>query len=404
MYKYRYQAISSVTGKNVTGKVSAEDDSDFLKIVKVMGLMCYSYKAIGQKNMTRFKKLTIEEVVAFCRQLSSMLVAGLPLAKSLEMLYERTEKKKKAMRNVLAYLFEQVQKGESLASAMNLMGKTFPTLLISMVKSGEMSGQIDETLVKMAEHFEKEKKQKHQLKSALSYPKMLILVCLLVVSVLLVAVLPKMLAMLPEGEPIPGPTALLLKIKDIITQKYVLLACLIVGFIVLKKIAMRFRKVRIFMGKMQTKLPIVGKLKRMIYTANFARSLATLYGSGVSLLDSMQMSGEIMGNEYIEDQIQQAITSIRRGNNIAESLSQVEAFDPLLMTMIFVGEESGSLEGILDQTAGYFDEEADSAIKQLMQMISPVMLIVMAVVVGVVLIAIMMPMFAVYGAAGGGAI
>lgn len=403
MYKYSYRAVDG-NGKIVKGTLTAEDNNMFLAQLRSQNLRCYDYKILNKQKEAKVKKLKIDRLIEFSTQLSSMLTAGLPLAMSLEMLYERTESKKKDLKAVLANLLEQVRKGESLASAMQNMGETFPQLYISMVKSGEMSGKIDDTLTNLAEHYSKEKRQKNKIKKATNYPKMLGVIIVLVVGILLVVVMPKMAEMLPEGQDLPLPTMILMNIKDFIVGNFALILVVGLGIYIALRIVKKIPKVQIFLGKTKTKIPKLGALHKQLYTASFARSLATLYQSGVPLLDSMQMSGEVMDNKYIEMRVNEAVTNIRKGSNISEALSNIDSFDPLLTTMIFVGEQSGSLEDILLQTANYFDEEANTATDRLTEMINPIMMCVMAVIVGFVLIAVMMPMFSVYESAGGGVV
>ncbi len=195
MYKYSYKALSA-DGKKKSGTITATSEEDFNQVIASRGLKCYWVHATGKGDTSRISKLDLPLVLQFCRQLASMLNAGLPLIKSLEMLYERTEKPK--LKNVLAALFEEVQKGNSLAEAMAQLGEVFPTLLVSMVKAGEMSGKLEETLIRMADYYDKEKKRKGQIKSATSYPKIVLVICLVVVIVLLTTVMPQMVSMIPD--------------------------------------------------------------------------------------------------------------------------------------------------------------------------------------------------------------
>jgi type IV pilus assembly protein PilC len=393
MQKYTYKALAT-NGKVVQGRIDATDDEDFNKVLAEKGLKPFWFTSSGRRDKSAVKKLDTIMILTFCRQLSSMLTAGLPLSKSLEMLYERTEKPK--LKAVLAFLFEGVQKGNSLAESMMEMGdNVFPPLLTSMVKSGEMSGQLESTLLKMADHFEKQRKQEQKIKSAMSYPKMLGFVLVVVVVAMIKLILPNMTSTM-EPDDIPGPTAFLLSIDDFITNNYILLIVgvvfMIVGFPMLKRID----SVKLFFDKTKLAMPMFGKLNKQVYTSRFASSLATLCSSGVPLLDAMNMCSELIGNKLISQQLDSAIEGIRRGESISASLQAIDSFDPLLTTMIFVGEESGSLETILMQTATYFEGESNDAIGRLTGMITPIMTMVMGVVVGFVLIAIMMPMFSAY--------
>ena len=399
MQKYTYKAVDA-NGKFVKGTVVVADDKSFRDLLHEQSLKCYDYRIVNKAKQAKYKPLKVGELIAFSRQLSSMLSSGLDLSMSLKMLYERTEKNKKHLKTVLAALYEGIQKGESLAAAMATMENTFPSLYISMMKSGEMNGKIDESLVTLADYFEKEHKQRNQIKSAMSYPIILLVICLLVVVLMSVVVLPRMVDMLPEGTEMPVPTAILMGLKDFIVNNWFAVLVVIAILIVILPIIFKIPAVAKLNGMLKTRLPVIGKLRKMLYTATFARSLSTLYATGIPLLDAISMGAEILDNKHIEMQIREAVVSIRKGSSIAEAFSIVSSFDPMLMTMIFVGEQSGTLDDILIQTAKYFEEEAQSALKRLIGMISPIMLMIMAVVVGFVLIAVMMPMLTLYQSIG----
>ena len=384
----------------VKGTLVAADDKAFRDALHDQGMRCYEYRIVNQAKQVRYKPLKIAELIAFSRQLSSMLSAGLDLSLSLKMLYERTEKKKKYLKFIEARLFEEIQKGESLAGAMQNLDNTFPSLYISMVKSGELNGKIDEALTTLADYFEKEHKQRNQIKSAMSYPIIVLVICILVVILMSVVVLPRMAAMIPEGTALPLPTAILLGLKDFVVNQWFVVLIVVFALFVIIPIIKRIPKVAEITGKAVTRLPVIGRLTKMLYTATFARSLSTLYATGIPLLDAIAMGAEIVNNKYIEVKIREAVIAIRKGSSIAEAFALVDAFDPMLMTMTFVGEQSGTLDDILIQTAQYFEEEAQGALKRLIGMISPFMLMFMALVVGFVLIAVMMPMLTLYQSIG----
>lgn len=395
MQKYSYKALTK-DGRVVRGSLAATDEEDFSKVLADKGLSVYWFNVSGKKDKTKSKPLDLVMLMTFCRQLSSMLTAGLPLSKSIEMLYERSDKPK--MKNALAAIFEGVQKGNSLAETMITMGNVFPSLLISMVKSGEMSGQLEQTLDRMAMYYEKQRKQESQIKSALSYPKMLAIILIVVAAALIQFILPKMVAVLPEGTDVPGITQFLLDIKSFITKNFFLIIAFVMLVYVMVPILRRSPKIDLFLEQLKLKLPAIGNMNRMIYTSRFASNLSTLSASGVHLLEAISMSSEMVGNRYVQRQLESSIEAIRRGESISASLQSVDGFDPMLMTMIFVGEESGSLEDILDQTATYFEGEASEAIKGMTSLINPAMTVIMAGVIGVVLIGILAPEFALYEA------
>ena len=393
MQKYSYRAYDSA-GKAVKGTLVAQDEKNFRDLLHEQGMRLYEYRLVNQAKKVANKPLKVGELIAFSRQLSSMLSSGLDLSLSLKMLYERTEKNKKHLKQVEAQLYEEIQKGESLASAMYNLDNTFPALYISMVKSGELNGKIDESLVTLSDYFEKEHKQRNQIKSAMSYPIILLVICALVVVLMSVVVLPRMAAMIPEGQPLPLPTQILLGLKDFVVEQWFVVLIVIFALVVCVPIIKRIPAVSMLTGKLATKLPVIGKLRKMLYTATFAAAEELCWASDE--VEAAWLDEELPPAQAARE----AVIAIRKGSSIAEAFSIVTSFDPMLMTMIFVGEQSGTLDDILIQTAGYFEEEAQGALKRLIGMISPIMLMIMAVVIGFVLIAVMMPMMTLYQSIG----
>lgn len=396
MLKFSYKALSA-EGKKVSGTITATSEDDFNAVIAAKNLRCYSVHMSGQGTTGKYTKLPLPLLLQFCRQLASMLNAGLPLIKTMEMLYERTDKPK--LKTVLLTLFEEVQKGNSLAESMDGMGQVFPRLLISMVKAGEISGKLEETLVRMADYYEKENKRKSQIKSATFYPKIVLLICLAVVMLLLIMVMPQMVAMIPP-ESIPGPTKAVIAVKDFALKNYIIILAVVAILVVTMPIVKRVDKVNYFLAKAKLKIPVFSHVNRMVYTSRFASSLATLTSSGVHLIDALTMVSEMMDNSFISQGIDTAIEGIRRGQSISLALQTVQGFDPLLTTMIFVGEESGSLDDVLGQTARYFEDESEGAIKKLTALLNPMLMCVMAVIIGFVVVAMLLPMFAMYDAIG----
>lgn len=395
MQKYSYKALTP-EGKQIKGRMIAANDDEIKRLITKNGNYVVSFSK-ESSEIDSIKPVDIRQLVAFCNQLGSILRAGLPLTNALEMLYERTEDAK--FRKVLGGVYEAVQKGHPFSEGLAAQGRAFPPLMVNMVKSGEMSGSLDSTMIKMADHYEKELKMKNLVKSAMRYPIMLGIICVLVVVVLIVFVLPKMVQSL-DPENIPLPTKILMGLSDfIIKYWYILIGTVFVLYIALP-IILKVPKIRYNLDKAKLNLPKMGPLVKMIYTGRFSRSLATLYDCGIDLIDAMTMCSAIIGNVYVAEQIDNAVTKIKKGESISAAMAKVDSFDSLLTNMIFVGEESGVLGEILGRTADYFDEESTVATKGLTAMIEPIMLVVMASIIGFIIMSIIMPMFASYDAIG----
>ena len=395
MQKYNYQALTP-DGKTVRGTMIANNDEELKQLVGKAGNTVVKFTKIASSEQGG-KELPLKLIGNFCSQLGAILKAGLPLASALDMLYGKTEAG--PLKKSIGKIYEMVQKGNSLSDALAEQGKAYPPLMLNMVKAGEMSGDLDVTLNKLADHFAKEQKTKNAVKSALRYPKMLAIITLGVVILMVSVVLPKMTSTM-DPDNLPGLTKMLLGLSDFIIDNAIFIVIGVVFLIIVIPMIKNIDKVRYTLDKWKITMPKVGKLMKMVYTARFARSLATLYEGGIQLIDAMQMCTAIVGNVYISDKMEDAIYRVKKGEAISKAMGSTNVFDPMLTSMIFVGEESGVLGDVLIRVADYFDEESDNATKGLTSLLEPIMLIVMAGVIVLIILAILLPMFQSYDSIG----
>lgn len=391
MQKYSYLALTP-DGKTIKGTMIAQSDEEIKQLVTKGGNYCLSYTKIRDDSKGQ-KPLSLKLVVNFCRQLGSILKAGLPLSSALEMLYGKTDKG--PLKTAIGNVYEIVQKGNSLSDALTRQGRAFPNIMLNMVKAGEMSGDLDESLNKLAEHFEKDIKLRNQVKSAMRYPKILGIITTAVVILLVTTILPQMTSSM-DPESLPGTTKFLLGFADFIKKQWPIL--IIAGIMLYVGLPMIFNvpSIRFKVDKLKLKMPKIGKMMRMIYTARFARSLATLYDGGIQLIEAMNMATAIVGNQYVTKYMEEAIYRVKKGETMSKALGSVEVFDPLLTAMLFVGEESGVLSEVLAKVADYFDEESGTATKGLTSLVEPMMMIVMAGIIAFILLSVITPMFSSY--------
>lgn len=391
MQKYSYQALTP-DGKTIRGTMIANNDEELKQLVAKSGNTCVKFTKLSSDDGTG-KPLPLKAIGNFCSQLGAILKAGLPLASALDMLYGKLEEG--ALKKSIGKVYEMVQKGNSLSDALAAQGRAYPPLMLNMVKAGEMSGDLDTTLNKLADHFEKEQKTRNGVKAALRYPKVLAIITLAVVILMVAVVLPKLTSTM-EKDQLPTLTKILLGLSDFIVDNFIFIAIAVVFLIIIIPMIKNIEKVRYKLDKFKVTMPKVGKLMKMIYTARFARSLATLYDGGIQLLDAMQMCTAIVGNVYISEKMEDAIYRIKKGESISKAMGSIDVFDPMLTSMIFVGEESGVLGEVLLRVADYFDEESDAATKGLTSLLEPIMLIVMAGIIVLIILAILLPMFSSY--------
>lgn len=338
------------------------------------------------------KKIKAKDLAVFCKQLHAMLRAGVTLVNSLEILRQQTENKHLA--KIIGRLYEDLQKGNTFSEALSNHKGAFPSIFISMVEAGELSGNIDLIMSRLSNHFEKEYKIENKVKSAMTYPIILAIVCIVVVVFLLTTIMPTFVDMYSSsGVELPGLTQTLIKISDGL-KNYWYIILLVVGVLaggigILNKIpAVKYKE-----DYYKLKLPVVKNLILKVSTSRFTRTLSTLMGSGVPLLQALDTVSGVTGNTYIGRKIIEAKEDVRRGMPLSQPLRQQGVFPPMVHNMIKIGEDSGAIEEILDKTADFYDEEVDTAVTRLTTMLEPLMIVFMAIIIGFIVIAMVMPMF-----------
>lgn len=390
MPQYRYTA-KDISGKVKRGTLNAADPDALKKGLKEIGLYLSRYTEKVDKNQG--KKLKSAEISTFCREISSMLSAGISLVRAMNIINNRDLSPK--LKYAFGELLSSIKKGIALSDAMELLGRAFPSMLINMVKAGESSGRLDETMEKMADYYEKETRLAKNIKSAMTYPIILASLTVIVTVVLMTFVVP-LFADIFEGMELPAITRVVMGISNGLTGNFVYvviaaaLLCLAIYFI------MQIESVRFSIDRLKLKIPIIGKLLKIIYTARFSRTLASLYSSGLSIINALQISKDTVGNRYLTSQFEEVIRLVRSGNPLSLSLAGVVGFDKKLSETIAVGEETGQLDTLLISIADSYDYESDMAIKKLMTMIEPIMIIILAVFVVVIMLSVLLPIFSMY--------
>lgn len=391
MKSFQVKAIDA-RGKNVNELIFADNVEELIQNVKSKSLFLVDYRET-KSTTSSISKLSIKSLVIFCRQLGTMIGAGIPIMQSLSMLLEKadTPKSKRVYRNV----FEEVQKGNSLSAAMQSQEGVFPELLNNMIMAGELSGTLDLSLNRMADHFEKEAKLINKVRSASIYPMVLGVFSVGVVLALVTFVLPTITAMFDSSR-IPWTTQIILNFSDFLLTNWIAIIIGLIFLIITINLLLKIRDIRVQFDKFKLFMPILGKLNQTIYSARAARALSSLYSSGVQVLDMLETTGKVLGNAYLEDMFMEIIDKVSRGELISKSIAETKSFDPMLSSMIYVGEETGAIGDILDSTADYFDNEADSALQRMISLIEPMMIIVLGFVIGFIVLSIIQPIFQMY--------
>lgn len=391
MISYKVKMINNL-GKTVTEVIPADNEMALFAIVKERGNYLVDFEEVSQTSHLRMK-LKLNSLVVFSYQLSAMLSAGINVIDALRMIQSRIGNEKE--RRIYRSLYEEVQKGNSLSVAMMEQQGAFDDMMISMVKSGESSGSLDEVLQTMSNQYERDKKIKQKMRTASVYPLVLFVVSIIVVLILVTFVLPGIMASFPVEET-PFLTKVLIGMSNFILDKWYILLIAVAGLAALVFLIMNTPSSRLVVDRLLLKIPVVGKLLRTVYSARCARSFASLYSHGVNALEMIELTSRVMGNTYLESEFEKVYVSVSRGELISNSIDEIEEFDPMLAAMINVGEETGDLEGILKRTADYFDLEAEAALTSLVGLVEPVMIVWMGIIIGLIVVSILQPMFTMY--------
>ncbi len=338
------------------------------------------------------QKVKAKDISIYCRQQQTMLHAGMPLIKTLEVMNEQLDHQ--TLKEATGHMMDGVRKGNMYSDVLKKHPKVFPELFVSMIETGEMTGRQDEVLAKMAIHYQKEDVIEKKIKGAMIYPIFLSILTVAVVIIMLVKILPKFVKMF-EGTDVemPAVTQFVMDTSDfVIANWYFLLAGIILIVLGFKFFVKTPGGRRAYDG-MLLKLPIVGTSIRKVVTSRFTRTLSTLLGSGLPLLQSLQMAGKVTRNVVVEESINKLTDDIKKGSKLSVLIRQMSVFPPMLVSMISVGEESGSLEEMLEKTADFYDYELESAMDSLVGLIEPVMILVMGLIIGFIVVAMLLPIF-----------
>lgn len=391
---YKYKAITN-EGKTIEGVFEANSRAEVVSMIKERNHLPVEVDidAGAEAQINLFNpKVKKKDLAVFCRQFYTMIDAGLGIVKCLDILVMQTENK--TLKKALGAVYEDVQKGFSISGAMKKHPKAFPNLLINMIEAGEVSGNLDDILERMAEHFEKENKLENKIKSAMIYPMVLIVVSITVVIFMLVKILPTFVAMFDgSGSELPWATQFVMGLSDWLRDYWYIAGGMvgaIVGLFAYFKSTDEGRKL---IDSTKLKIPIVKTTTAKIVTSRFTRTLSTLMASGIPLITSLEVVGRVVNNALVQERLEAGIENVRKGAPLSRAVRDVGIFPPMVDSMINIGEESGSLDDILQKTADFYDAEVEESLARLTTMIEPLLIVGMAVVIGFIVVAMAMPMF-----------
>lgn len=397
MNRFNYKAKDKA-GRLVKGEVEASNINAAAKLVRSKGLFVITispklgsplaFLGIGKKK----DKVTPSDISTFTRQLSTMINAGLPITEALLILRSQS---KKTMQAIVAQLLADVEAGESFSSALGKHPQIFGKTYIALVKSGEVGGVLDAVLVKLADNLEKQQEFNSKVKGALIYPIIVVVAMIIVAIVMLVAVIPKLLSLYTDmNATLPGPTKFLMGFSDFFVKYWFIIAAVVgVGLYVFnlyKATPEGRRKI----DELIFQIPIYGPLQRQIILTNLTRTLSMMIGSGVSILEALHITSEVVGNTMIAEALIDSANQVEKGFPVAFAFSKhPESFPFILSQMMAVGEETGKMDDILNKLSHIFEVESDEKVKGLTAAIEPIVMIILGVGVGFLVIAVILPIY-----------
>lgn len=389
---YKYKA-KNLQGKVIEGETTAANDAELKAYIRGQGYFIVSFEEAGEnfELLKRFQKVKIKDITVFCRQFAVLFNSGITILETIEILTLQTGNPK--LKEVLRVVYDDIRKGKVLSEALDLHHQIFPEFLRNMIKVGEVSGNLDEILNRMADYYERDNKIKNKVKGAMTYPIVLFFLMIAVVIVLLTVVIPIFADTLSGfGATLPGITQFMINMSDFIKAKFLwiiaVVAAGVTAFLNWRKSAAG----REVLDRLMLRVPIIKGVTAKIITARFARSMSILLRSGISMIDAIEIMSTLLGNVEVENRFTTCREDIRKGYGLSKSIQTVGVFPPLLTQMIAVGERTGELDDILARTAGFFDDEVEEAIGRATTMIEPLMLVLMAGVVGSILVSVMLPL------------
>jgi type IV pilus assembly protein PilC len=416
MPAFTFTATAS-DGKSVTNTSEAVSISELRQRLSQQGYTVKEIKPAKQKGLKadmsvpmpafleRFQKVKLTELSIFCRQFSTMIDAGVSLVRCLDVLGEQNSSPK--LKKIIVDLKLEVEAGNMLSKAMSKYPGTFSNLFIGLIRAGEVGGVLEESLQRLSTFLEKDVELRRKVKAALTYPVLVSVVALGIVMFLTIFIVPQFLKMFLDlglkAEDFPAMTMSLKIFSDFMVYKFYYVAMIVGALWFACKLFGRTKVGHRFFDLVKLKIPVFGKLNHKVALARFSRTLATLLSSGVPILQALETVAGTVSNDVLSDAILDARARVREGDTISEPLYKSKMFPPMVIQMISIGQEAGSLDTMLSKIADFYDGEVDAAIASLTAAIEPLLIVFLGVTVGYIVIAMFLPLVGlIQGLSGGG--
>ena len=395
---YAYQAKNRL-GQLQSGTLEADDEMGVARYLRERGFVATRITLTQvrvQKQtaswLVRHQTISLRDLSVFCRQFATLAGAGISIVQALGVLVEQTENQR--LRYALQEVLTEVQTGETFSGALKKHSAIFPAVMISMVEAGELGGMMDNVLLRLAEQFEKEYKLNGKVKTALTYPAIVVCMAFLSVTFILTFVMPMVIGMF-EGmkAELPWPTRVLLFLSNALRNHWPELLALALALTATGWWLKQKPPVQRMLDQVTLKLPVFGLLARKVAIARFSRTFSGLIRSGVPMIAALDVVKHTVHNTVMVETLQNAQESVTRGTGLAVPFQQSPLFPPMVVHMVAIGEETGELESMLLKTADFFEGEVDDLVNRLSSLIDPILIVGLGVIIAFIVVSVMLPLF-----------
>ncbi len=396
--QFNYKA-KKLSGEIVEGVIDADSRRLVINKLQKMQVFPISVQESGagkglqrEVNLQILQRVGLADIMTFSRQMSDLLRAGLPLVRCLDVISQQTPNPK--MQEVIKNLRNDVQTGMAFSDAMKKHKKVFSNLYHSMVRAGEAGGMLDLVMERLATFLENEHETRSKIISAMTYPAFMVMVCFFVMVILFTVVVPNFQVMFADIDmALPIATQVLLGLSEVLSNWWWALLIGLIGGGFMLRHYLKTENGKLQFDRAMLQLPLLGEMIKKREIAKFSRTLGTLLGNGVAILNALAITEQVISNQVLKNDIKGFADSIKEGVKLSDRMAQSSLFPPVAINMVAVGEETGSLEITLERVADTFESETDRVIKTITTIIEPVMIVVMAVIVGFIVFAMIMPIF-----------
>ena len=394
---FKYVAVDK-KGRTVKGETDALSNQEVHTMLEGSGIYPISIEeaSIPRLNLAKlnfsFGRVKQEELIIFTEQFATLISSGLSIVDSLDGLAEQTENK--ALKKVILNIRADIERGISLSNAFKKYNRIFPEIYVNLLAVGEATGNLDKVLRSIAGYLERDLSVRRKISSAFAYPRFVIIVVIAVVIFLVSFILPQFVSIYAQaGEGLPTPTKILLSISNFIRHNYLILIILVLLVYAGYRIFYSTKAGKLFIDRYKLNIPIFGKINKMGVLSRFLHSFALVIGSGINVVEAIEVSSKVSGNAYLVKELEEVKSAIIGGESLSAAVREIKFFPNIMSQMVSVGERSGSLDSMLEKLADLWDKDIDYMINTLSAKIEPTLIIILAFIVGFVALAMYLPMF-----------